>query len=96
MRNRNLLVAAVLIASWGLSARAAWADAATAGACASRLAPGARALYDAVAPRVRPGSHLRRLLRTQLAPRVRSGQLDRTQAIADARAAAACLKRLQR
>jgi hypothetical protein len=86
--SRCATIVALLLLSGG---PALAADAAAAGACAAKLPPNGRLIYDAVAPSVKPDSDLKSLVPEKVRPIVMSGKLDRATAQAIAPAAGECL-----
>jgi len=86
------LTTALLVAICALGATRARADTAAADTCASTLPPSALALYETIAPQVRPDSSLESLLRAELTPKVMFGGMSRADARAAAEAAAPCLE----
>ena len=70
-------------------------DIAAANACAGKLGPGARQIYDSAASDVKPSSFIKDILVAKIKPLVMSGKIDRNQAQADAPKAGECLTFLQ-
>ena len=77
-----------------LAVTAAHADSAAASACAARLPPDARVIYNATLPKVTPGTNLRDLLTTNARSLALSGTIDRGNARQSATAAGECLQRI--
>lgn len=65
-------------------------DEKAAAACAEKLAPEGKAMYDAVAPEVKPDTNLADLVRAKAIPMVMSGSLTRESAQANGRPAGEC------
>ncbi len=70
------------------------ADRVAADACAAKLTPDAKSLYDAVAPHVTPQTDLEDIMTAKIAPLVIFGYISRRAAEEHAPAAAECLKLL--
>lgn len=68
------------------------ADTDAANACAAKLAPGARAIFDATLPQVVPGANLRSLLTASTRKLAYSGAIGAGSARASATAASQCLR----
>ncbi len=92
LRKRLFAVAALALAALP---QAAFANAAEAQTCRSRLNVVGQKMFDAVAPHVRRDSDLAGLMRTHVRPLVLSGALLRSEAQANARAVGICLRFLQ-
>ncbi|SHO63362.1 hypothetical protein SAMN02745172_01357 [Pseudoxanthobacter soli DSM 19599] len=75
---------------------AAFADAASAGACAQKLAPDARQIYDATAPQVTPGVDLKSVVTTATKKLAMAGTISRGDARSSAMSAVQCLQQLQK
>src|SRR5579875_2819517 len=88
------IVIAIALASSAGGARA-WADQASASACATTLPPEAMTISRAVAPHVTPDGDLRSLLRTKVKAMVVDGQVQRATARKSADAAYGCLNDLK-
>jgi hypothetical protein len=89
----------IAVAALGLAAPAqtgrAWADQASAQACAKTLQPEAVTIYRDSAPEVTPGTDLRSLLKIRVKALVMAGRVQRATAHASAVSAYGCLKRLK-
>lgn len=73
----------------------AFADKQSSAACAGKLAPEARLIYDTVAPTIRPDTVIRDALPVIVRPMVISGKVVRATAQQSGQAAGLCLKKLQ-
>ena len=71
------------------------ADPAAADACAANLKPGARSIYDAALPSMKPGANLRTVLKHVVVPEVKAGEMSRRTARHRAEEAARCLELMQ-
>jgi hypothetical protein len=89
MPNR-LLPFALFAATLGLAAPALARDEKAAAACAGKLTPEGRAMFDSVAKDVKPDTDLRSLIREKAIPMVMFGSLSRESAQANGPAAGAC------
>jgi hypothetical protein len=78
-----------------LLAMPALADKQTSVACAGKLAPEAKLIYDTAAPSIRPDTVIRDALPTIVRPMVISGKVVRATAQQSGKAAGLCLKELQ-
>jgi hypothetical protein len=88
---RHSLLPLVLLLSI-VSVPAFAADPAAANACAARLKPGARSVYDSALPSMQPGAHLKTVLRHLLVPKVKAGEMSRHAARRRGEEAAQCLE----
>lgn len=84
------LVLAIAAPALLLAAPALARDEKAAAACAAKLAPDGRAMYESVAPDVKPDTDLRELIRSKAIPMVMFGSLTREAAQANGPAAGAC------
>jgi hypothetical protein len=73
----------------------ALADKPSSAACAGKLAPEARLIYDTAAPTIRPDTVIRDALPGIVRPMVISGKVVRATAQQSGQAAGTCLKELQ-
>jgi hypothetical protein len=85
MKIALLLAVAVLAATPALAR-----DEKAAAACAAKLTPEGKEMYNATAPDVKPDSDLRELMRSKAIPLVMFGTLTREAAQANGPAAGAC------
>lgn len=81
---------ALLIALALTAAPAVARDEKKAAACAAKLTPEGKEMYNATAPEVKPDSDLRELMRSKVIPLVMFGSLTREAAEANGPAAGAC------
>lgn len=87
----NRLLPLVLVAALaGMAAPALARDEKAAAACADKLTPEGRAMFDSVAKEVKPDTDLRSLMREKAIPMVMFGSLTREAAQANGPAAGAC------
>ncbi|GAB0119731.1 hypothetical protein [Acidisoma sp. 7E03] len=86
-----LLTAAPLLAP--LAAHAA--DPAAAQACAAKLTPEAKSIYDAAAPKMTPTTDMRDLLKSTTFGLIMQGEVKQADARPSAMAAAKCLRNLK-
>jgi hypothetical protein len=93
MTDLKILVLAVSAAGV-LAPCAALADVAAASACATKLSPHAKLVYDAVAPDLHQGDDLRATIKSHTRQLVIDGKMERAIAHDSAVEAAACLKQL--
>lgn len=77
------------------AAGAAHADTAAAHACAAKLSPEAKAIYDRAAPSVKPDTDLRSLLKSTVPGMIFEGEVSAKTARDSAMAAAPCLRDLK-
>ena len=89
----SLLPLLLLLAVGSGTASAASPDAA--GACAATLKPGAKSVYDAALPSIKPGANLRAVLKHVVLPEVKSGEITRGTARHRAEEAGRCLQLMQ-
>ena len=87
---RPTLLALILFVA--LAPMAAHADAAAMNACAAKLSPDAKMIFDKTLPQVGPNSDLRTLLTSSARSLVMSGTIKRGDARQSATAAGECLK----
>jgi hypothetical protein len=85
------LIALVLLAT-ALVPAAARADTDAANACATKLSPDAKAIFDATLPQVVPGANLRSLLTASTRKLAYAGAIEVGSARASATAASQCLR----
>jgi len=78
--------------SIGFAPDAARADTDSANACATKLSPDAKAIFDATLPQVVPGANLRSLLTASTRKLAFSGAIDVGSARTSATAASQCLR----
>jgi hypothetical protein len=83
---KTALALALLLAATPALAR----DVKAANACAAKLTPEGKAMFEATAPEVKPDSDLRELMRSKVIPLVMFGSLTREAAEANGPAAGAC------
>ena len=85
------LLTLVLLSS-GFALDAAHADTDAANACATKLSPDAKTIFDATLPQVVPGANLRSLLTASTRKLAYAGAIDVGSARASATAASQCLR----
>jgi hypothetical protein len=73
----------------------AFADRASADACAAKLPPDAKTIYAATAPSIGPATSIVDELRSKVRPMVMSGKMSQDSARANAEVAGECLKLLK-
>ena len=73
----------------------AFADAGAADACAAKLSPGAKAIFDAAAPEFAASADPRGLVKSKTVGLVKAGTIKQAEARGDAMAAGGCLKKLR-
>ena|SRR5215469_8570750 len=88
----HILLIALVLLPIAFAPTAARADTESANACATKLSPDAKSIFDATLPHVRPGADMRSLLTTSTRRLAFSGAIDLGSARASATAAAQCLR----
>jgi hypothetical protein len=85
------MIAAALV----LLPAAAFADKQTAAACAGKLTPEAKLIYDTAAPTIKPDTMIRDPLPPMVRPMVMAGKVSRATAQQSGQAAGLCLNELK-